>query len=158
MAADPWSAFLEWLTTVLVPNWGELIALLPYVVMATLVGPIITLLVLMWGWHLITRRRGRISRAEARPTAAQLLADGRAAFPPNTPYCEEHGLLYPARVRRCEIDGADLSVTCPVDGSVRVAEIETCAACGTRYTLGASSGRLVVVAADGPPDGGAAAA
>jgi hypothetical protein len=158
MAADPWSAFLDWLTTVLVPNWGELIALLPYVVVATLVGPLITLLVLMWGWHLVTRRRGRVRRTEAQPAAVPLLADGSPAFPPNTPYCQEHRLVYPARARRCEIDGADLSVACPVDGSVRVAEIETCAACGTRYSLGVTAGPLVVVAADGPPKGGAAVA
>jgi hypothetical protein len=56
------------------------------------------------------------------------------------------------------VDGADLSVACPVDGSVRVAEIETCAACGTRYTLGMTAGSLVVVAADRPPEGGAAIA
>jgi hypothetical protein len=158
MSADPWTAFLDWLTTVLVPNWGELIGLLPYVVVATLVGPIVTLIVLAWAWHLVTRRRGRVRRAAMQPVPAPQLADGTAAFPPNVPYCEEHGLLYPARARRCEIDRADLQVACPVDGSVRAAEVQTCAACGTRYMLGVAAGPLVVISTDGPPEGGAALA
>ena len=27
MATDPWTSFLDWLTTVLVPAWGELIGM-----------------------------------------------------------------------------------------------------------------------------------
>ena len=158
MSADPWSTFLAWLTTVLVPDWGELIALLPYVLVATVVGPVLTLVALMWAWHLITRRRGRVRRTEPQPYPVTLLADGSPAFPPNVPYCEEHGLIYPARARRCQIDRADLQVACPVDGSVRAAEVETCAACGTRYTLGATASPLVVVSTAGPPEGGAAIA
>ena len=95
---------------------------------------------------------------EVQPVPAPLLADGSPAFPPNVPYCEEHGLIYPARARRCEIDRADLQVACPVDGSVRAAEVETCAACGTRYTLGRRPDPLVVVSTAGPPEGGAAIA
>ena len=36
MSSDPWTSFLEWLTTVVVPAWGELIALLPYVIVGTI--------------------------------------------------------------------------------------------------------------------------
>lgn len=157
MSSDPWTTFLDWLTTVLVPSWGELIALLPVVVVATLVGPILTLLLLMWGWHALTRRRGRIRRAEIQPTPAPH-EDGRPVFPPNTPYCEAHGLVYPPRARTCDIDRADLSVRCPVDGNVRVADISTCPGCGTKYTLGATAGPLHVVVTEGPPEGGAAIA
>ena len=46
MSPDPWTSFLDWLTTVLVPSWGELIGLLPYVVIGTIVGPFLTLIVL----------------------------------------------------------------------------------------------------------------
>jgi hypothetical protein len=158
MTPDPWTAFLDWLTTVLVPNWGELIALLPYVLIATIVGPIITILALMWGWHLVTRRRGRVRRAGAQPEPAPRADDGSVAFPANVPYCEEHALVYPARARRCDIDGADLSVACPVDGSVRAADVELCSACGTRFRLGATAGGITVISADGPPEGGAAIA
>jgi hypothetical protein len=158
MAPDPWTAFLDWLTTVLVPSWGELIALLPMVIVATLVGPILTIIVLMWGWHLLSRRRGHVRRAEPAPTPALIGADGTATFPPNVPFCEEHGLIYPPRSRWCDIDRADLRVICPVDGTVRVADIDTCSACGTRFTLGATSSALTVIAPDGPPEGGAAIA
>ena len=84
--------------------------------------------------------------------------DGSPRFPANAPYCEAHALIYPPRARRCSIDQAPLSVACPVDGTVRAADIQTCAACGTRFTLGAGSGALVVAPAGGPPDGGAAVA
>ena len=139
MSSDPWTSFLEWLTTVLVPAWGELIGLLPYVIVGTIVGPILTIIVLMWGWHLIGRRRGKVRRTEAQAIAAPVGADGLPVFPVNEPYCEEHALVYPPRATTCAIDGNPLEVTCPVDGSVREAEIDTCTGCGTRFTLGAAS-------------------
>ncbi len=158
MAPDPWTSFLEWLTTVLVPTWGELIALLPYVVMGTIVGPILTILVLMWGWYLIKRRRGAVRHVELQPVTATLDAGGQPVYPANEPYCESHALVYPARARICSVDGESLNVTCPVDGTVRDAHIDTCTACGTRFTLGAKSASAVVLSSDGPPEGGAAVA
>ena len=74
------------------------------------------------------------------------------------PYCEQHALVFPARARRCNVNGDPLSVACPVDGTVRDAEIDTCPACGTKYKLGAKSGSAVVLSSDGPPEGGAAIA
>ncbi len=158
MASDPWTSFLDWLTTVLVPAWGELISLLPYVLLASLAGPILTIIVAMWVWYLVKRRRGRVRRTEPSPVAAAIGAGGRPVFPANVPYCEEHALVFPPRARRCTLDDQLLSVTCPVDGTVRKAEIDTCSACGTRFTLGAASGSAVVLATDGPPEGGAAIA
>ena len=158
MSPDPWTSFLDWLTTVLVPDWGELISLLPYVVFGTIVGPILTIIMLMWGWYIVTRRRGRVKRVELQPVPAPRDDAGAVSVPPNVPYCEEHALIYPARERQCEIDRADLSVACPVDGTVRDADIDTCAACGTKYTLGANASAVVVAGQDGPPEGGAAIA
>jgi hypothetical protein len=158
MSPDPWSAFLEWLNTVLVPNWGELIALLPYVLVGTIVGPILTLIVLMWAWHLLRRRRGRVRRAEVPVVAAPRDSEGRPVFPVNTPYCPDHALIYPPRARNCDVDRADLVVACPVDGSLRAADIQTCSACGTTFKLGAAASPLAVVSTDGPPEGGAAVA
>jgi hypothetical protein len=158
MSPDPWTAFLDWLNTVLVPNWGELIALLPYVLVATIVGPILTLIVLMWAWHLLRRQRGRVRREEVQPVPAPRDADGRPVFPVNVPYCAEHALVYPPRARTCDVDRADLAVACPVDGSLRAADVETCPACGTTFKLGAAASPLAIVTPDGPPEGGAAIA
>ena len=85
MPPDPWTAFLDWLTTVLVPDWGELISLLPYVVFGTIVGPILTIIVLMWGWYLVTRRRGRVKRVELQPVPAPRDGVGAVSVPPNVP-------------------------------------------------------------------------
>ena len=69
MSPDPWTSFLDWLTSVLVPAWGELIGLLPFVIVAMVIGPILTIIVLMWGWYLINRRRGTVHRVEPQPIA-----------------------------------------------------------------------------------------
>jgi hypothetical protein len=158
MATDPWTSFLDWLTTVLVPAWGELIGLLPYVLTATIAGPIATIIVLMWGWYLLKRRRGKVRRGEAQAVPAPVDAEGSPVFPPNVPYCEDHALIYPPRAKACAMNGDPLSVACPVDGTVRSAEIDTCSACGTKYKLGAKTSSSVILSSDGPPEGGAAIA
>jgi len=158
MASDPWTSFLDWLSTVLVPAWGELIGLLNYVFIATMVGPILAIIALMWGWYLINRRRGKVRRGAAEPVLAPVDSEGIPVFPPNVPYCEQHALVFPARARACTMNGDPLSVTCPVDGTVRNAEIDTCTACGTKFKLGAKSPSSMIVSSDGPPEGGAAIA
>lgn len=158
MPADPWTAFLDWLTTVLVPAWGELIGLLNYFVIIGIIGPILTIIALMWVWYLLHRSRGHVRQVEAQAVPAPLSPDGSPEFAPNVPHCREHALLYPARSTQCEIDRADLSVVCPVDGTARLAAIEVCPGCGTRYVLGANSSPVVVASQSGPPAGGAAVA
>jgi len=158
MQPDPWTGFLDWLSTVLTPAWGELIDLMPYVIVVGVIGPLVTLIALMWVWYFLNRRRGRVRREEAQARPVPLTEDGAPDFPLNEPYCEEHGLVYPARARTCEIDRADLSVACPVDGTIRAADIETCSACGTRFVLGANAGPTLVTPSSGPPPGGAAVA
>jgi hypothetical protein len=158
MSPDPWTAFLDWLTTVLVPSWSELIGLLPIVVTGMVIGPILTIIVLMWGWYVVKRRRGHVRRAEPQPSVALMDANGAPLFPPNVPYCEEHALVYPPRAKQCNVDQAELRVSCPVDGTIRLAAIDICASCGTKFTLGAGSGAVVVTSAGGPPPGGAAIA
>jgi hypothetical protein len=158
MSPDPWTSFLDWLTTVLVPSWGELISLLPYVLLGTIVGPMLTLIVLMWAWYFIKRRRGRVRHGTLQPAPAMVDAEGTPIYPVNVPYCEQHALVFPPRARHCSVDGDPLSVACPVDGTVRNAEIETCSGCGTRFKLGAKSTGSAVLSSDGPPEGGAAIA
>ena len=158
MSSDPWTAFLDWLTTVFVPSWGELIGLLPFVIVGTIVGPVLTIIALMWVWYFIKRRRGKVRRGDAQPESARLDDGGNPVFPANVPYCQRHALVFPARARTCTMNGDPLSVICPVDGTVRNAEVDTCAACGTRFKLGAATGSSVILASDGPPEGGAAIA
>lgn len=155
---DPWSYFLDQLTKVLVPDWTGLINLLPFLIIIGLIGPILTLLVLAWGWHWLTARRARVSVSEPGPQLARLDASGQPVIPANVPYCGEHRLLFAPAAVRCTVDGADLSVRCPVDHTVRDASIQTCGACGTRFVLGAASTSALVRRTVGPPPGGAAVA
>jgi hypothetical protein len=157
-APDPWTYFLDWLTTVIVPNWTELVSMLPFWILLGVVGPILTLIALAWVWHFMTKPRARVETGEPEGFPAPMGADGLPAFPANVPYCLEHSLIYPASRARCAVDGTDLSVRCPVDGTVRDASIQTCSGCGTRFVLGASSVPALVVRHAGPPEGGAAVA
>jgi hypothetical protein len=155
---DPWTSFLDWLQSLIVPDWNALIQMLPLLVILGLVGPILSLMMLMQLRYLMHRRRGRVRFDEPEPIPAQLANDGEPIFPANVPFCEAHAVLYPGKVSRCEIDGVELSVRCPVDGTVRPATQQVCRACGTRYVLGASQAPQRVRHAGRPPEGGAAVA
>lgn len=157
-ATDPWTAILDQLSKVFVPDWSGLIALLPFLLIVGVLGPILSLLALAWVWHWLKARRARVSVAEPGPELAELDAGGQPVFPANVPYCGEHGLVFASSVVRCTVDGADLSVRCPVDHTVRDASTQTCTACGTRYVLGAASTSALVRRTVGPPPGGAAVA
>jgi hypothetical protein len=157
-AAGAWETFLEWLATILIPDWNGLFALLPILIILGLTGPILSLLVLYWMYHVVIDRGGKVKLAEREPVTPELRADGTPIFPANVPYCLDHELIYPATARRCEIDGAELTVRCPVDETARVASEELCRVCGTRYQLGASLAPVTVQRTRRPPEGGAAIA
>lgn len=149
---------LDFLQSIMVPDWNAVISMLPFFLVLGVVGPILSIMMLMQLWYLIHRRRGRVRRVEEEPTSAPLDAGGAPIFPPNVPFCEEHGLLYPPGVKNCEIDRAALAVRCPVDQTTRLASQELCRVCGTRYVLGGSQGGLTVRRRGNPPEGGAAVA
>jgi hypothetical protein len=155
---DPWTAFLTWLQTVVVPNWGELVSMLPFFLIIGVVGPLLSLIGLGWVWHLAHSRRGRVRLAELEAMPAPSDPDGQPLFPPNVAFCETHALLYPGSRTSCEVDGGELSVICPIDHTTRPASQQTCRACGTRYVLGAARTALTVQRVGRPPDGGAAVA
>ena len=157
-APDPWTAFLTWLTTVIVPNWTELVSMLPFFLVLGVVGPILSLIMLAWVWHFFKRRRAHIHLAIPEAFPAPRDARGEPRFPPNVPFCLEHALIYPASRVTCEIDGANLSVRCPVDGTARASSLQICSACGTRYVLGASKAPALIERRGRPPEGGAAVA
>ena len=156
---DPWTAFLQWLSTIIIPDWNGLIELLPILIILGVIGPALTLLVLYWIYVLRHKpaRQGALRRPAADRLAAN--ADGTYTYPPNAPYCPTHHLIYPAdrpRVRRST--ATTCSVRCPVDDTVRVAGQQLCRTCGTRYQLGASLAPIVVRRRGTPPAGGAAVA
>jgi hypothetical protein len=155
---DPWTAFLQWLQTIIIPDWGGLITLLPILVILGVVGPGLSLLAFYWLYVRATSRRGKVRTAEPEPVEVSALADGTYEYPPNAPYCPTHHLVYPPTAHECPIDGEELQVRCPVDGSVRVATQQVCRTCGTRYELGAALAPVVVRRQRTPPAGGAAVA
>ncbi len=155
---DAWTTILDFLSTIITPNWEELIALLPLFVLIGLVGPVLTLLMLYQLRVRLTSRHGRVQLAEPEPTPAPLGEDGLPNVPANVPYCSRHGLVYPLSARTCELDREELSVRCPIDDTVRVASQQLCRACGTKYVLGASRTAVMVRRTGRPPAGGAAAA
>ena len=155
---DPWTAFLQWLQTILVPDWNGLIQLLPILLIVGVVGPGLTLLALYWLYVSATARRGKVRIDEPTPERAERGPDGMPVYPANVPYCATHELIYPATYRTCEIDGEELQVRCPIDETVRVAGQQLCRTCGTRYQLGASLAPVVIRRHGRPPAGGAAIA
>lgn len=158
LAADPWTDILTFLQTVIVPNWGELINMLPFFFLVGVIGPIITIILLLQVWYFLHRRRGHVRRSEPQPTAAAHDASGAPIYPPNVPFCERHELLFPPDMTACTVDGDELTVKCPVDSTARVASDQTCRACGTRYVLGATETPLTIRRTGQPPAGGAAVA
>lgn len=155
---DPWTAFLDWLSTILIPDWNGLILLLPILLILGLVGPGLTLLALYWMYVRLNTRHGKVTIDEPDPMPVQPGPDGTYVYPVNAPYCPTHHLVYPATARQCSIDGDELLVRCPVDDSVRVASQDLCRTCGTRYQLGASLAPVVIRRRGTPPAGGAAVA
>jgi hypothetical protein len=155
---DAWTAFLNWLSTILIPDWNGLIELLPILLILGVLGPGITLLALYWMYHRLNQRRGKVRWDEPQPTVVEPQADGSYIYPVNAPYCPTHHLVFPGTATVCSIDGEELRVRCPVDDSIRVASQQLCRTCGTRYQLGASLAPIVIRRSGTPPAGGAAVA
>lgn len=155
---DPWTAFLNWLQTILIPDWNGLFQLMPLLLIFGVLGPGLSLLALYWIVNIARGRRGRVRIDEPQPVVAEMAADGTYLYPANAPYCPTHHLVFPATARQCSIDGEELMVRCPIDESLRVAGQQLCRTCGTRYELGASLAPVVVRRRGSPPAGGAAVA
>ena len=155
---DPWTAFLDWLSTILIPDWNGLIGLLPILLILGVVGPGLSLLAVYWIYVRLNRRSGKVRWEDPVPVAVEAGADGTYSYAANVPYCPTHHLVYPATARECAIDGEELRVRCPIDDAVRVAGQQVCRSCGTRYQLGASVAPIAIRRRGTPPAGGAAVA
>jgi hypothetical protein len=148
-----WTGLLSFLEKLVVPDWGSLIDLLPIFLILGVIGPLVTIGVLFWGWYLIRKPRTRV-RYEEGPTPAPLGPDGVPLFPKGLPYSPMTGLVYPPGRKRGD-GGEDLSVICPMCDIGRDAAVDTCGNCGLVLKV---EQRPRVVAPIAPPPGGAAIA
>jgi hypothetical protein len=149
-----WSDFLGFLQTIIIPDWAGLIQLLPVFVVIGLVGPLLTLFVLGLLGYNLTKPRVKVRYAEGGREAPRDHL-GRPISPTGEAYGPRDGLIYPFGTQRCDRDKAELLLRCPKCDVVRTAGESTCANCGLTIRL---EPRTMIVAADGPPPGGAAVA
>ena len=150
-----WSGILDFLSKIIIPDWGGLIALLPLLILLGVIGPILSILMLSQLVYLIRRPQTSLRYAEG-PRQAELDAEGRPIFPIGLPHCLHEGLIYPSGVTRCATDGAELWVVCPMCGLGRTAAEKTCGNCG--LVLNVKNRPITIGPVAGPPPGGAAAA
>ena len=148
-----WTAILDFMSKLMVPDWGSLVALMPIFLLIGVVGPILTLLVLAWFIYVVRRPRARVALAEAR-RPAPLDADGNPVFPTGEPYSPSERMIYEPGATRSDT-GETLLVACPKCTLVRNASEDTCGNCGLTFTINPTV-RLARRA--GPPPGGRAAA
>jgi hypothetical protein len=150
-----WTGLLDFLSKLVIPDWGALIGLLPILLLVGVIGPIVSLLVLGQVIYLVRRPRTGLRYVEG-PRPATLDADGRPSFPPGLPHCLHEALVYPSGTTRCANDGAELWVVCPMCGLGRSAGVRTCGNCGLVLTV--KNRPIAIGPVAGPPPGGAAAA
>ena len=149
-----WNDFLTFLSTLIIPDWGAMIGLLPLLLLIGLIGPLLTLAVLAWLGYGVTKPRTVVKYVEGN-RVAPLDHLGKPMFPAGEPYCPLDGLIYSFGTTRCDRDGTLLQVRCPKCALVRDSDIQACGNCGLVLKL---EPRTLIAATDGPPPGGAAVA
>jgi hypothetical protein len=151
-----WNQVLDFLGQVVIPDWGALIGLLPLFLVIGVLGPLLSLLALVWVIYMVRKPRAKLAIVEG-PYAAPLDEAGQPVYPSGEPYCARDGLVYSADETICSRCGDELVVSCPKCGIGRQARIRTCANCGLVLQIDKRADVRAVVPA-GPPPGGAAAA
>jgi hypothetical protein len=150
-----WTTILDVTSIFVMPDWGALIGLLPIIVFATIVGPLITFTILGSLVYLIRKPRAKVTLVEG-ARMAEIGADGQPIFQPGLPHCRRDALIYESGSLRCDRCGDDLAVICPMCGLGRSALIDTCTDCG--LVLKVKPRAVVVRSTAGPKPGGAAVA
>ena len=150
-----WTQALGLIAKIVSPDWGSLIGLLPVFLLVGVIGPLITILALLWLYYFVRRPRTKVRFVEG-PRQALLAADGLPLFPPGEPYDVRSGLVYPPGATENPA-GEGLSGTCPMCGIARFATVTTCHNCGLVLKVDRSVAVRTMQPA-GPPPGGAAAA
>lgn len=151
-----WNQILDFLTGLVIPDWGSLIGLIPIFLVVGVLGPLLSLLALVWVIYMLRRPRTKLTVLEG-PRPAPLDENGRPLYPTGYPYCARDGLIYPSGVTVCDRCHDELVVTCPKCGIGRQARFDTCANCGLILKIDKSA-QVRTLAPVGPPPGGAAAA
>lgn len=149
-----WTDLLGFMSTLIIPDWTGLIALIPLFLLIGVIGPIFSIILLGWLGYNVTKPRTKVTYVEGARTAP-LDHLGEPIFPSGEPYCPNDGLIYALGTIRCDEDKAPLSVRCPKCELVREASVEACGNCGLVLRF---EPRALIVATDGPPPGGAALA
>ncbi len=147
-----WTSFIEFTSQFVIPDWGELIGLLPVFLIIGVVGPLLTIIILFWIRYWILKPRVSAGYADTRRLAA-IGDDGQPVFPAGEPYSLSERMIYESGATRSE-SGDELLVACPKCGLVRSAAIDTCGNCGLSFTITPPT-RTIRPAA--PPPGGRAA-
>ncbi len=147
-----WTSFIEFTSQFVIPDWGELIGLLPVFLIIGVVGPLLTIIILFWVRYWILKPRVSAGYADTRRLAA-IGDDGQPIFPAGEPYSLSERMIYESGATRSE-SGDELLVACPKCGLVRSAAIDTCGNCGLSFTITPPT-RTIRPAA--PPPGGRAA-
>jgi hypothetical protein len=151
-----WNQILAFLAPLVIPDWGALVGLLPIFVVVGVLGPVLSLLALVWLIYMIRKPRTKLTLIEG-PRPAALDASGRPIYPSGYPYCARDALIYPSGATVCDRCHEELVVTCPKCGIGRPARIDTCPNCGLILKIDRSA-QVRALVPTGPPPGGAAAA
>jgi hypothetical protein len=149
-----WTQILGFVGQIVSPDWGNLISLLPIFLVLGVVGPLLSLAAMVWFYYYVTKPRPKVVIEEG-PRPVPLDEVGNPIFPVGLPYCVRDRLVFDSGTSRCDVDGADLAVICPMCGVGRRADITTCGNCGLVLKV---ERRLQIAAPAGPPPGGAAIA
>ena len=148
-----WNGLIELSSKIVIPDWGSLVGLLPIFLLVGVVGPILTLLGLVWLVYVVRQPRLRVAYRDPR-RPAPLDENGQPLFPVGEPYSVSEAMIYEAGATRSSA-GDPLVVACPKCGLVRQAVEDTCGNCGLSFTIRAPT---LSVRPAGPPPGGRSAA
>ncbi|HVL52866.1 MAG TPA: hypothetical protein VM344_01240 [Vitreimonas sp.] len=149
-----WNSLLELTSQFVLPDWEALIGLLPVFLLIGVLGPILSLLLLVHFIYFLRKPRAPLGEPPE-PVPARIGDDGKPVVPRGEPFCYRDGLIYPANATRCDTCGDDLTVRCPKCEVARSASVDTCGNCGLVLKVRPQN---QVVRATQPPPGGRAAA